>query len=187
MKKKSVLPQLFFSTLYLSAFTFGGGYVIVSLMKKRFVDERHWISEDEILDLVAIAQSSPGPIAVNGAIVVGYKLAGLAGALTAAVATVIPPFVIIALVSYFYQLFRDNAVVSRVLAGMQAGVGAVIASVVYDMAAGVVKGHSPFADLIMVVSFIVTCFFGVSVIDVVLVCIVLGIIRTLLLRKEAER
>ena len=130
MKKKSVLPQLFFSTLYLSAFTFGGGYVIVSLMKKRFVDERHWISEDEILDLVAIAQSSPGPIAVNGAIVVGYKLAGLAGALTAAVATVIPPFVIIALVSYFYQLFRDNAVVSRVLAGMQAGVGAVIASVV---------------------------------------------------------
>ena len=70
---------------------------------------------------------------------------------------------------------------------MQAGVGAVIASVVYDMAAGVVKGHSPFADLIMVVAFIVTCFFGVSVIDVVLVCIVLGIIRTLLLRKEAER
>jgi len=106
MKKKSVLPQLFFSTLYLSAFTFGGGYVIVSLMKKRFVDERHWIGEDEMLDLVAIAQSSPGPIAVNGAIVVGYKLAGLAGALTAAVATVIPPFVIIALVSYFYQLFR---------------------------------------------------------------------------------
>lgn len=79
MKKKSVLPQLFFSTLYLSAFTFGGGYVIVSLMKKRFVDERHWIGEDEMLDLVAIAQSSPGPIAVNGAIVVGYKLAGLAG------------------------------------------------------------------------------------------------------------
>lgn len=81
MKKKSALWTLFFSTLYLSAFTFGGGYVIVSLMKKKFVDEYHWIEEDEMLDLIAIAQSAPGTIAVNGAIVVGYKLAGLPGAL----------------------------------------------------------------------------------------------------------
>ena len=80
MKKKSVLWTLFFSTLYLSAFTFGGGYVIVSLMKKKFVDEYHWIEEDEMLDLIAIAQSAPGAIAVHGAIVVGYKLAGLPGA-----------------------------------------------------------------------------------------------------------
>ena len=75
--KKNVLRKLFLSTLYLSAFTFGGGYVIVTLMKKKFVDQYHWIEEDEMLDLVAIAQSAPGPIAVNGAIVVGYKLAGL--------------------------------------------------------------------------------------------------------------
>lgn len=81
MKKKSALWPLFFSTLYLSAFTFGGGYVIVSLMKKKFVDEYHWIEEDEMLDLIAIAQSAPGAIAVNGAIVVGYKLAGLPGVL----------------------------------------------------------------------------------------------------------
>ena len=102
-------------------------------------------------------------------------------------AEVLPPFLIITIISFFYDAFADNFVVAQLLEGMQAGVGAVIASVVYDMAAGVVKGHSPFADLIMVVAFIVTCFFGVSVIDVVLVCIVLGIIRTLLLRKEAER
>ena len=72
--KKIVLLKLFISTLYLSTFTFGGGYVIVTLMKKKFVDEYHWIEENEMLDLVAIAQSSPGAIAVNGAIVVGYKL-----------------------------------------------------------------------------------------------------------------
>ena len=93
--KKEVLLKLFVSTLYLSTFTFGGGYVIVTLMKKKFVDEYHWIEEDEMLDLIAIAQSSPGAIAVNGAIVVGYKLAGLAGALTAIAGTIIPPFVII--------------------------------------------------------------------------------------------
>ena len=72
--KKEVLRKLFFSTLYLSAFTFGGGYVIVTLMKQKFVDELHWIEEEEMLDLIAIAQSAPGAIAVNGAIVVGYKL-----------------------------------------------------------------------------------------------------------------
>ena len=91
--KKQVLRRLFFSTLYLSAFTFGGGYVIVTLLKKKFVDECHWIEEDEMLDLVAIAQSAPGAIAVNGAIVVGYKLAGMLGAAVAIVATILPPFV----------------------------------------------------------------------------------------------
>ena len=87
-RKRNVLLKLFISTLYLSAFTFGGGYVIVTLMKKKFVDQYHWIQEDEMLDLIAIAQSSPGAIAVNGAIVVGYKLAGLIGALTAIIATI---------------------------------------------------------------------------------------------------
>ena len=88
--KKKILLRLFLSTLYLSAFTFGGGYVIVTLMKKKFVDEYHWIEENEMLDLVAIAQSSPGAIAVNGAIVVGYKLAGIAGTVTAIFGTVLP-------------------------------------------------------------------------------------------------
>ena len=78
--KIKTLRQLFFSTLYLSAFTFGGGYVIITLMKQKFVDQLHWIDEDEMLDLVAIAQSSPGPIAVNGAIVERH-IAGPGGAL----------------------------------------------------------------------------------------------------------
>ena len=135
--KKQVLIKLFFSTLYLSAFTFGGGYVIVTLMKKKFVDQYHWIDEDEMLDLVAIAQSAPGAIAVNGAIVVGYKLAGLVGAITAITATILPPFVIISLISFVYTAVRDNVIVSQVLAGMQAGVGAVIASVVFEMGRGI--------------------------------------------------
>ena len=85
--------------IILSAFTFGGGYVIVSLMKKKFVDELHWIEEKEMLDLVAIAQSSPGAIAINGSIVVGYKLAGITGVLVSIIGTIIPPFVL-------YRYFR---------------------------------------------------------------------------------
>ena len=116
--KSRILAKLFWSTLYLSAFTFGGGYVIVTLMKKKFVDEYGWIKEDEMLDLVAIAQSSPGAIAVNGAIVIGYKLAGLLGAATAILATVIPPFVVISAVSLFYNAFRENLVIGLMLEGM---------------------------------------------------------------------
>ena len=129
MKKSTTMWKIFISTLYLSTFTFGGGYVIVTLMKKKFVDDYHWIEENEMLDLVAIAQSSPGAIAINGAIVIGYKLAGMLGVIVAVMGTVIPPFAIIAVISVCYQIFRDNEIVSRVLEGMQAGVGAVIASV----------------------------------------------------------
>ena len=82
-------------------------------MKKKFVDEYHWIEENEMLDLVAIAQSAPGPIAVNGAIVVGYKLAGMTGVVTAIIGTIIPPFLIISLISVCYNVFRDNFIVSQ--------------------------------------------------------------------------
>ena len=116
LKKK--LITLFFSTLYLSAFTFGGGYVIVTLMRKKFVSEYHWIDEDEMLDLIAIAQSSPGAIAVNGAIVVGYKLAGIAGIIVSVIATIIPPFVVISFISFCYEIFRTNIIIALMLEGM---------------------------------------------------------------------
>ena len=180
MNKKHVLWKLFISTLYLSAFTFGGGYVIVTLMKEKFVDQLHWIEEDEMLDLIAIAQSAPGAIAVNGSIVVGYKLAGLLGALTAILATIIPPFVIISVISYFYELFRDNFVVSTLLSGMQAGVAAVIGSVVWDMGGGVLKQKSALSVAIMLLAFVAVCIYRVNVIIVILVCIALGILRTVL-------
>ena len=131
------LRKLFFETLYLSAFTFGGGYVIVSLLKKKFVDDLHWISEDEMLDLVAIAQSAPGPIAVNGAIVVGYKICGFPGILLSVLGAVIPPFVMLSVISLFYSAFRSNFMIHHMLSGMRCGVSAVIMSVTWDMASGV--------------------------------------------------
>lgn len=179
-ERRRVLWKLFYSTLYLSAFTFGGGYVIVTLMKQKFVDELHWIEEGEMLDLIAIAQSAPGAIAVNGAIVVGYKLAGICGALVAILATVIPPFLIITAVSFCYELFRDNFIVSKMLAGMQAGVGAVIASVVWDMGGGIVRQKDPVSLGIMAAAFLAACVFRVNVVYIILFCIGLGVVRTAL-------
>ena len=177
--KRKVLQKLFLSTLYLSAFTFGGGYVIVTLMKKKFVDEYHWIGENEMLDLVAIA--------VNGAIVVGYKLAGMIGVLVSIIGTIIPPFLIISVISVCYQAFRDNFFVSQMLEGMQAGVGAVIASVTYEMGAGVVKEKDPLSLVILVCAFAAACFFKVNVIYIVLVCGAIGAVRTILAKRRSAK
>ena len=176
-EKRKVLKKLFFEALYLSAFTFGGGYVIVSLMKKKFVDELHWIDETEMLDLVAIAQSAPGPIAVNGAIVVGYQLAGFSGAAVAILATILPPLVILSVISYFYEALRDNPVFSTVLFGMQAGIGAVIASVVWDMGLSVVRQKSAAQDAVMLAAFLLACVFKVNVVYIILACLALGALR----------
>ena len=175
--KKIVLLKLFISTLYLSTFTFGGGYVIVTLMKKKFVDEYHWIEENEMLDLVAIAQSSPGAIAVNGAIVVGYKLAGAAGIFVAILGTVLPPFVILSVISIFYNAFRNNWLISQLLEGMQAGVGAVIASVTVDMGMPIIK----------VGAFIAACVFSINVVYIVITCGIIGVIRILLSKRRSGK
>ena len=185
--RKKVLWKIFISTLYLSAFTFGGGYVIVSLMKKKFVDELHWIEEKEMLDLVAIAQSSPGAIAINGSIVVGYKLAGITGVLVSIIGTIIPPFVIISLLSVCYNTFRSNELVRQMLEGMQAGVGAVIASVTYEMGAGIVKEKDGISLLIMAGAFVASCVFEVNVVYIVIICGLLGVLRTCMNRKGAGK
>ena len=184
--KKKVLFHLFISTLYLSAFTFGGGYVIVSLLKKKFVDEYHWIENDEMLDLVAIAQSAPGAIAVNGAIVVGYKLAGLIGAFVAVIGAIIPPFVIITILAMCYQAFRDNWLISQMLEGMQAGVGAVIASVVWDMGSGITKEKDMVSILVMIAAFAVSMIFNINVIFIILAAGILGFVRTMLRRRRGQ-
>ena len=120
---------LFLSTLKLSACTFGGGFVIIPLMRKKFVEELGWIDEQEMLDLTAIAQSSPGAIAVNASILVGYHVAGVTGALLTVCGTVLPPLLIISVISLFYRAFRDNAIVNMAMKGMLCGVAAVICGV----------------------------------------------------------
>ena len=176
--KKMRLLKLFWSTLYLSAFTFGGGYVIVSLMKKKFVDELGWIDEEEMLDLVAIAQSTPGAIAVNGAIVVGYKLEGIIGVIAAIAGTII---------SFFYELFASNVYVQQVLTGMQAGVGAVIACVVFDMGSGIVRSKSILSMCIMIAAFIAGYVCNVNVVLIILACGALGAVLTLAQRKKVQK
>ena len=177
-KKYSHLA-LFREVFLISAFTFGGGFVIVTLMKRRFVDELHWLGEQELLDFTAIAQSSPGPIAINAAILVGSRLGGWKGTLMAILGTVLPPLIILSALSFCYDLVKDSAPVSSALRAMQAAVGAVIADVVFNLGKNVVKKKSPLHIALMGLAFVAVYFLGVNVIYVILACGVLGALLTL--------
>ncbi len=180
------LFRLFLSTLSLSAFTFGGGYVIVPLMKKKFCDEHGWIEEDEILNLVAIAQSAPGAMAVNASILLGYRIAGAPGMLAAIFGTILPPLITLSLVSLFYDAFRQNRWAAALLTAMRAGVAAVIADVVWTMAGRLLKEKRVFPFLLMLCSFAASFFLKVSVIVVLPVCGLLGWFGTLAEKKRAR-
>jgi len=187
VNKKYIYIKLFTSTFYLSAFTFGGGYVIISLMKKKFVDDLQWIEEDEMLNLTAIAQSSPGPVAVNAAILLGYHVAGPLGALATILGTILPPFIILSVISVFYAAFRDNIVVNAVLKGMQAGVAAVIADVVLKLGSNVFKEKDIVSVIIMIGSFILSFLFGINVMYIILVCGCIGAVKALFQVKKGQK
>ena len=182
MKKNKIkfLWQLFKATFTLSACTFGGGFVIVSLMKKKFVEELGWLDENEMLDITAIAQSSPGPIPINASVILGYRMAGLLGTITAILGTAIPPMVIISLISVFYKQFRENHVIATALQVMRAGVAAVIFDVVYNLAKNVCRTKSIFYICLMVISFIATAMLDISAMTVIFVCLGVGIIDVII-------
>ena len=188
MKKANANPygQLFVSTFRLSACTFGGGFVIIPLMRKRFVEELGWIEEQEMMDLTAIAQSSPGAIAVNASILVGYHVAGIPGALLTVLGTVLPPLIIISVISLFYQAFRDSAIVSMAMAGMLCGVAAVIFDVVIHMVKTVARQKRILPLLVLLGSFAAVRFFGVNIILVIFVCGVIGALETCRQQKRSK-
>lgn len=186
--KPKILWTLFKSMFMLSACTFGGGFVIVSLMKKKFVEELKWIEEDEMLDITAITQSSPGPLPVNASVIIGYRMCGILGSIVAILGTIIPPMVIISIISLFYNEFRTNKYIAIALQVMRAGVAAVIFDVVIKLSQNVIKTKRMLYILMMVVSFIATYFFKVSAMLIILICLGIGIIDLLvtLAKKKGD-
>lgn len=185
-KKTQKLGKLFLSTFQLSACTFGGGFVIIPLMRKKFVEELNWIEEQEMMDLTAIAQSSPGAIAVNASILVGYHVAGVSGALMTVLGTVLPPLSIISVISLFYQAFRDNMIVNFAMAGMLAGVAAVICDVVFTMGISIIKQKRVLPLIILLGSFAAVRFFNVNIILIILICGAVGAANTFYQEKKEK-
>ncbi|MCQ9209963.1 chromate transporter [Granulicatella seriolae] len=169
------LWTLFKETFYISAFTFGGGYVMLPLMRRRFVQQLHWIDEPEMIDLFSIAQSAPGVMAINASILIGYRLKGFRGSLIAILATILPPLIIISIISYFYLAFSQNVYVAAVLRGMQAGIAAVIIDVVIKMAGDIFKQKWIPAIVLMFAAFVAVYFFKVNIIYVIVFAAIYGV------------
>lgn len=168
------LFQLFLTNFIISLCTFGGGYVIAGFMKDKFVDQLHWIDQEEMLDMIALAQSAPGAIAVNTSVLVGWKIGGFWGMIFSVLGTILPPMLVIMIVFLFYDAFIENNYARALMTGMQAGVCAVILSAVWDLV-------RPWRrDMLSVVlfagAFLLAFVFRVNVIAIVIGGIVLGVV-----------
>ena len=186
MQAKNRLLTLFINSFIISACTFGGGFVIVTLMKRKYVDELHWLDEQEMLDYTSLAQASPGAIAVNAAVLVGWKIGGLPGMLLSVIGTILPPMLILAAIAFFYAAFAANRFVALALRGMQAGVAAVIFDVVLSLGGQVFKGEKAFNAVLLAAAFGLSFFANVNVVYLILAAAVIGVIKALALKKRRE-
>lgn len=174
MRDKNFYWQLFKSTFIISAFTVGGGYIIIPLLKAKYVDEYHWIDDEETLNMVAIAQSTPGIMAVNTAIMLGYRMAGVLGALVGMFATILPPLIIISIVASFYDIIAKNENVQLVLKGMQCGATALLLNVAIDLLIKQCKKKLVIPIVVIIGTFTANLFFNVNIMLLVAIDGVIG-------------
>ena len=185
MSKIGSVWKLFCIFFKIGAFTFGGGYAMIPLIQKEVVENNKWITDEDILDIIAIAESTPGPIAINSATFVGFKIAGFWGAAASTFGVVLPSFVIISLISYILDKFQEVKAVKYAFFGIRAGVLALLLKALWTMYSKCPKG--PLAYILMAASFVVAAFVDISVLWIILGCAVTGIIVSLIQERRAAK
>lgn len=176
---------LFRISFSISAFTFGGGYIVIPMMRKFFIEELDLITETELLDMAAIAQSSPGAIAVNLAVLVGYRIGGLPGAIITGIGTITPPIIILSVVSLFYKSFRDHRIISAILKGMEAGVAATMVDLIIDMSQSLMQDKNRLLRLLAPLAFVASFVFNISVLVILIVCVLIMLIQSFMVPAKA--
>jgi chromate transporter len=179
--------RLFWTTFTLSLFTFGGGFVIISLMRKKMVVELGWINDEEMLDFITIAQSSPGPIAVNGSLMVGYHLARVPGALVAALGTVLPPMIVLTVVSLAYQAVADNQVIAAAFSGMRAVVAAIVLQVTWALFKPLAQKKRVLPIVLFIASFVALFVLRFNIMVVMIAIILFSVVHSLVTMHKEER
>lgn len=172
MKKLKEYFEIFFTFFKIGLFTFGGGYVMLGIIERDLTEKKEWISKDEMLNLLAIAESTPGPFAINAATFIGYKRAKVLGSFLATLGVVLPSLIIIILISIFLQHF-DNRYLQGFLKGIQAGVGVLIFQAAYRLSKPIEKSY--FNIIIFFIAFIVAMFTSFSLIYVILILMAFGV------------
>ncbi|MBQ8506077.1 MAG: chromate transporter [Clostridia bacterium] len=170
-----ILLEIFLTFLKIGAFTFGGGYAMIPLIQREVVEKKKWITDEDILDIVAIAESTPGPIAINAATFVGYRTAGFRGAFCATFGVVLPSFIIIALISFVLEQFQGLKAVQYAFFGVRAGVLALILKAFWNMAK---QQKGKFAYIIAAAAFVLAAVLKLNVLIVILLCAAAGLISS---------
>lgn len=178
--------QLFWTFFKIGAFTFGGGYAMIPLIQKEVVDNKKWISEQDILDIIAISESTPGPIAINSATFIGYRVAGFWGSFFSTLGVVLPSFLIILAISFVLRQFESLQVVKYAFAGIRAGVLALIVKALINMYKQCPKGLVTY--IVAVLSFAVTVIFDVNILYVIIGCALFGLVSSIIIsRREKQK
>lgn len=185
MKKEISLSEIFFTFLKINTVTFGGGYTIVPVIRDEFMNRKKLIDEEEMLNIVTIAQSGPGAMAISTSLLTGYRLRGIQGALTALVASVFPCLVIITVLFYVYDAFSSNLWVKAALEGMAGVISAALIITVYSMAKQALKNHTFFSALMLIGAFVASYFFKIHTALIILALGFIGFLSFTLL-KESE-
>ena len=180
-----VLFKIFAAFFKIGAFTFGGGYAMIPLIQKEAVEKHGWVSDDDILEIIAIAESTPGPIAINSATFVGYRAAGVLGSACATLGVVLPSFVIILALSAVLQQFQAVAAVRYAFNGIRAGVLALLIKSLWTMYKKSPKGWP--AYVVMAGSFVLTAIFDVNVLFVIIGCAVFGLVTATYLERREKK
>ncbi len=175
---------LFSSFIRIGTFTFGGGYAMIPLIQKEVVEKRKWITDEEILEIIAIAESTPGPIAVNAATFIGYKTAGFFGALGATMGVVLPSFLIIIAVSFVIRQFENLKVVKFAFEGIRAGVLALIFKALVSMYKQCPRNKISY--IIAALAFLCVAFLGINVLIVIIICAAIGLAYSIMAERRAK-
>ncbi len=179
------LLKLFLTFFKIGLFTFGGGYAMIPLMQRETVEKNKWISDEDILDIIAIAESTPGPIAINSATFIGYKTAGVLGSICATLGTVLPSFIIILIISFFLRQFEDIKAVQYAFNGIRAGVLGLLIKAWWNMYKKMPK--TAVAYIIAAGAFVATTFTNVNILIVIAVCGLVGLVSSMLANRRAEQ
>lgn len=183
--KLKTLWQVFATFIRIGGFTFGGGIAMIPLIQKEAVEKNHWVTDEDILEIVAIAESTPGPIAVNSATFVGYRAAGILGSVAATLGVVLPSFVIILAISFVLEQFQQLTAVQYAFVGIRAGVLALLCKSLWTMYKKSPKGWP--AYVAMAAAFVLTSFFKVNILLVVLICGIFGIVTSLSMERRMQK
>lgn len=180
--QKAILRTIFVTFFKIGLFTFGGGYAMIPLIEYEVVERHHWIESKDILDIIAIAGATPGVLSVNTVTFVGYRVAGVAGALVGTIGMIIPSYVIICIIAIFYQQFKSLEWVGYAFGGIRAGVIVLLIGAVVEM--GKKSEYTSVTVFILVIAFILATFTEINIIFLLLGGALIGIIYQLTLRKK---